>query len=70
MSDAQALAKESWDIVIAGGGNAALCAAIEAAEAGAKVLILEGAPKAYRVQRSQAATGESRKHQLLSVADR
>lgn len=48
MSDAQALADESWDIVIAGGGNAALCAAIEAAEAGAKVLILEGAPKAYR----------------------
>ncbi|WP_375692108.1 FAD-dependent tricarballylate dehydrogenase TcuA [Pseudooceanicola sp. LIPI14-2-Ac024] len=37
-----------WDVVIAGGGNAALCAAIEAAEAGASVLILEGAPKAYR----------------------
>ena len=36
------------DIVILGGGNAALCAAITAAEAGAKVLILEGAPKAYR----------------------
>ncbi|WP_281289559.1 FAD-dependent tricarballylate dehydrogenase TcuA [Puniceibacterium confluentis] len=37
-----------WDVVIAGGGNAALCAAIEAAETGAKVLILEGAPKVYR----------------------
>ncbi len=37
-----------WDVVIAGGGNAALCAAIEAAEKGAKVLILEGAPKVYR----------------------
>ncbi len=36
------------DIVIIGGGNAALCAAITAAEAGASVLILEGAPKAYR----------------------
>ncbi|WP_425040668.1 FAD-dependent tricarballylate dehydrogenase TcuA [Primorskyibacter sp. S187A] len=36
------------DIVIIGGGNAALCAAITAAEAGASVLILEAAPKAYR----------------------
>lgn len=36
------------DIVIVGGGNAALCAAITAAEAGARVLILEAAPKAYR----------------------
>ena len=38
----------SCDIVVIGGGNAALCAAITAAEAGAKVLILEGAPKDYR----------------------
>ena len=37
-----------WDVVIIGGGNAALCAAIEAAEAGAKVLILEAAPKHMR----------------------
>lgn len=37
-----------YDIVIIGGGNAALCAAITAAEAGARVLILEGAPKPYR----------------------
>ncbi|MGB5557288.1 MAG: FAD-dependent tricarballylate dehydrogenase TcuA [Paracoccaceae bacterium] len=37
-----------WDIVIVGGGNAALCAAITAAEAGARVLILESAPKPYR----------------------
>ncbi|AWI85950.1 tricarballylate dehydrogenase (plasmid) [Alloyangia pacifica] len=36
------------DIVVIGGGNAALCAAITAAEAGARVLILEGAPKTYR----------------------
>lgn len=39
---------ESYDIVIAGGGNAALCAAMTAAEAGARVLILEAAPKPYR----------------------
>jgi len=37
-----------WDVIVAGGGNAALCAAITAAEAGRSVLILEGAPKAYR----------------------
>jgi tricarballylate dehydrogenase len=48
LSDPNDLARDVWDVVIAGGGNAALCAAIEAAEAGAKVLILEGAPEAYR----------------------
>ena len=36
------------DIVVIGGGNAALCAAMTAAEAGAQVLILEAAPKPYR----------------------
>jgi tricarballylate dehydrogenase len=39
---------KSYDIAIIGGGNAALCAAMTAAEAGAKVLILETAPKEYR----------------------
>ncbi len=39
---------ENVDIAVIGGGNAALCAAIMAAEAGAKVLILEAAPKTYR----------------------
>lgn len=37
-----------FDLAVVGGGNASLCAAITAAEAGAKVLILEGAPKFYR----------------------
>ena len=36
------------DIVVIGGGNAALCAAMTAAEAGARALILESAPKPYR----------------------
>jgi tricarballylate dehydrogenase len=42
------LTPDSPDIAIIGGGNAALCAAITAAEAGARVLILETAPKPYR----------------------
>lgn len=37
-----------YDIAIIGGGNAALCAAITAAQTGARVLILETAPKPYR----------------------
>ncbi|MTI03320.1 FAD-dependent tricarballylate dehydrogenase TcuA [Roseibium sp. RKSG952] len=40
--------KEAYDITVIGGGNAALCAAMTAAEAGARVLILETAPKPYR----------------------
>lgn len=39
---------ETWDVIVVGGGNAGLCAAIEAAEAGAGVLVLESAPKPYR----------------------
>ena len=33
-----------FDVLVAGGGNAALCAAIEAAERGLSVLICEAAP--------------------------
>ena len=36
------------DVLIAGGGNAALCAAIAARRAGASVLVVEAAPKFYR----------------------
>jgi tricarballylate dehydrogenase len=39
---------EVFDLAVVGGGNAALCAAIMAAEAGASVLILESAPVPYR----------------------
>ncbi len=42
------ISSKDHDIVVVGGGNAALCAAISAAEAGASVLILEAAPKPYR----------------------
>src|SRR5215217_4480017 len=37
-----------FDVLVIGGGNAALCTAISARRAGASVLVLEGAPKFYR----------------------
>ncbi|MEY9670601.1 FAD-dependent tricarballylate dehydrogenase TcuA [Bradyrhizobium elkanii] len=37
-----------FEVLVIGGGNAALCAAISARRAGASVLVLEGAPKFYR----------------------
>jgi len=39
---------QTYDVLVAGGGNAALCAAITARQAGASVLLLESAPKAFR----------------------
>lgn len=37
-----------YDVLVAGGGNAALCAAMTAAEQGARVLIAEAAPRPMR----------------------
>jgi tricarballylate dehydrogenase len=37
-----------FDVLVIGGGNAALCAAISAREAGASVLMLESAPQEWR----------------------
>jgi len=37
-----------WDVLVIGGGNAGLCAAITAREAGAQVLLLEHAPQTMR----------------------
>jgi tricarballylate dehydrogenase len=41
------------DVLVIGGGNAALCAALMAREAGASVLVLESAPRAWRGGNSQ-----------------
>ncbi len=48
MSDDQQALRQHYDVLVAGGGNAALCAAITAARAGASVLIVEAAPKTMR----------------------
>jgi len=37
-----------FDVLVIGGGNAALCAALRAREAGASVQVLEAAPRAWR----------------------
>jgi len=39
---------DPFDVVVLGGGNAALCAAITAARAGCRVIVVEGAPEFYR----------------------
>ena len=42
-----------YDVLVLGGGNAALCAALMAREAGASVLLVESAPKEWRGGNSQ-----------------
>jgi tricarballylate dehydrogenase len=44
---------DMFDVLVIGGGNAALCAALTAREAGASVLLLEAAPKSWRGGNSQ-----------------
>ena len=40
--------QETYDVAVLGGGNAGLCAALTAREAGARVIIIESAPRHFR----------------------
>src|SRR5687767_3456669 len=40
--------RQGYDLVIVGGGNAGLCAALTARQAGARVIVLECAPRHFR----------------------
>jgi tricarballylate dehydrogenase len=39
---------EMFDVAVLGGGNAGLCAALSARQLGARVIVLETAPRAFR----------------------
>src|SRR5580765_3124933 len=47
------MAEDKVDVLVIGGGNAALCAALTAREAGASVTLLESSPREWRGGNSQ-----------------
>jgi tricarballylate dehydrogenase len=60
MLSAQEAAARRWDVIVVGAGNAALCAALAAREAGATVLVLERAPLDERGGNSTFTAGAMR----------
>ena len=47
--------EQNFDVIVVGGGNAALCAALSAHDHGARVLVLESAPREHRGGNSRFA---------------
>lgn len=54
------MSQEEFDVIVVGGGNAGLCAALSAREAGARVALLEVAAKADRGGNSSYTAGAMR----------
>jgi tricarballylate dehydrogenase len=60
IDDAHPQFRARYDVVVVGGGNAALCAAMSAADAGATVALLECAPESERGGNSSYTAGAMR----------
>ncbi|MCC7081152.1 MAG: FAD-dependent tricarballylate dehydrogenase TcuA [Burkholderiales bacterium] len=54
------MTNDGYDVIVVGGGNAAMCAALAAAEGGAHVLVLERAPVEQRGGNSAYTDGKMR----------
>src|SRR3954463_16798479 len=57
-----AVVRDRYDVVVVGGGNAALCAALEASRLGASVIIVEAAPEHLRGGNSRHTRNVRYKH--------